>query len=147
MTSRNNNNPASASNTLQVERKLANLKADLKQNLVQLTDDVIEICPDDLELIFARTYLMGSVDDTQLANSFVEHVLPWKTQIKDRDEAFFRDNDHIFGALPEHKVQHFKTLWFTNHFNDDDKTVIWQYFDVFVGLAESYSRLSSSVLI
>jgi hypothetical protein len=110
----------------------------LKEQLLNMIDDVIEICPGDYELIFVRGFLDSGVSTDQLMENFIEHVHPWRREIKTKDEAFFRDNDHIFGMLPSSKVKYFKELWFSGHFQPDDKAVFWDYFSVFIDLIDAF---------
>lgn len=110
----------------------------LKDQLINFIDDIMEICPDDYHLPIIRAVVCGAFDAREIADSFVEHVLPFQAQIKARNATFFEKNDHIFGPLPQDKVQHFRNLWFSGHFEEEDKKIIWDYFSVFVDLCKKH---------
>lgn len=118
-------------------KKLSTAKQ-LKSQLLNFIDDIIEICPDDYQLPIIRAVVCGAVDETEIIESFIKHVLPYQAQIKSRDANFFETNDHIFGPLPQDKVKHFRSLWFSGHFDNQDKQVIWDYFSVFIDLCKRY---------
>ena len=56
------------------------------------------------------------------------------------DERYFEENEHIFGPLPPNKVVHFRELIKNGTFEQDDKDTIWDYFEVFVSLADKYKK-------
>jgi hypothetical protein len=118
--------------------KKEQLERQLKTQVLNLVDDLIEICPDDYEIVLIKGFLDQMVDEEELMKSFIEHVIPWKNEIQNRDEDFFKNNEHVFGLLPEAKVKHFKNLWVTNFFDNDDKRVIWDYFTVYIKLATQH---------
>ena len=76
----------------------------------------------------------------ELMDSIVEYVLPWERYIKKRDDDFFYKNKKIFGTLPDDSVDYFSDLWKSDKLDDDDKGIVWDYFDVFIECAKTYKK-------
>ncbi len=114
---------------------------ELKEQVLNLLDGLIEVFPSDVQMLFARLYFSDNVDQEKLMKGFVKYVLPWKDQILKRDEKYFEDNEYIFGDIDPTKVEHFKSLIKSGGFSSDDKNVLWDYFAVFISLAEKYKKL------
>ena len=113
---------------------------ELKTQMINLIDDLLEILPNEKDIFTVRVLFDAMMSPTKLIEGFIEYVLPWKEYITNRDETYFEKNDNIFGSLPAHKVQYFKTLYKNGVFGQEEKETIWQYFDVFVSLAETYKK-------
>lgn len=124
--------------TVSAMAKTSSAARQLKEQLINFIDDITEICPNDYHLPIIRAVVYTSFEANEIADSFVEHVLPFEKHIKARNVDFFEKNDHIFGPLPQDKVEHFRTLWFSGHFDINDKTVIWDYFSVFIDLCKKH---------
>ena len=118
-----------------------NLCLELKDQLIRLLDDLIEICPNEPDILKIRFFFEHFTDSEKVMGEFVTWVLPWKTQIKNQDESYFDKNDHIFGPLPADKVQYFKKLYRSGILDNEDKKVIWDYLNVFIELSEKYRKL------
>ena len=67
--------------------------------------------------------------------------------IGDRDENFFLNKCEIFESIQnierKGKVNRFKMLWRSPSLDDDDKRVVWEWFDSFIYLAEKYQKCKS----
>jgi hypothetical protein len=113
----------------------------LKDQVLNLLDDLISICPKESDILFVRLYFENSMDSQELMDGFIKWVLPWKKQILSNDETFFTQNDHIFGPIPANKIGHFKTKFLDGTFDKSDKKVIFSYFVVFISLIEQYNKL------
>ena len=66
-------------------------------------------------------------------------TIPCTKMIKERNENFFLESN-IFDSISKTKVVHFKKLWRSKSLDDDDKKVIWQWFDSFIFLSEKYQK-------
>lgn len=114
---------------------------ELKDQVINLLDDLLEIFPSDVQMLAARLYFADQVDGEALIRGFVKYVLPWKEKITNRDEKYFEENEYIFGDIEPGKVKHFKYLIKSNAFTTDDKKILWDYFAVFISLAEKYKKI------
>lgn len=112
----------------------------LKEQVINLLDDLIQICPDESDLMLVRLYFQVQTGTEELMQDFIKWVYPWKRQIYEKDETFFRDNDHLFGSLPVDKVRKFKQKLQDGTFDAQDKETIWRYFQVFIKLIEQYNK-------
>ena len=110
----------------------------LKEQVLNLLDDILCICPDESDILLVRIFFENQVDQKILMDGFIEWIYPWKEYIKERNEKYFEENEHIFGPLPSDKVKYFKIKYTDGTFNAEDKHVIWDYFDVFISLIEKY---------
>ena len=113
----------------------------LRDQVLNLLDDLLSICPNEPDILLVRLFFENQVDPETLMSGFITWVYPWKNYIKDHDERYFDENDHIFGPLPGDKVQYFKVKMKDGTFDEDDKETIWQYFEVFISLIEQYNKL------
>ena len=125
-----------------MNKNVQGLCARLKEEVIHLIDDLMEILPGETDIMAARMYFEFKSPE-KIMEGFCKYVLPNNTRIMNRDESYFTQNDTIFGDLPKDKVRHFKNLFEPNNpqVTQDDKDVIWQYFEVFVKLAATYEKL------
>nr|QBK87208.1 MAG: uncharacterized protein LCMAC201_01100 [Marseillevirus LCMAC201] len=112
----------------------------LRDQVLNLLDDLLSICPNEPDVLLARLFFENQVNPETLMLGFVKWVYPWKGYIKEHNEMYFEENEHIFGPLPVDKVQYFKDKIKDGTFDDDDKEIIWQYFEVFISLIEQYNK-------
>ena len=112
----------------------------LHQQVKNLIDDILNVCPEERDLLKIRLYfdLYPPID---LMDGFIKWVYPWKEQIMTKNEDFFKKNDHIFGPLPSDKVEHLKKRLYDGTFDNQDREVMWKYFQVFITLIEKYKKL------
>jgi hypothetical protein len=113
----------------------------LKSQVLNLIDDLLSFCPNEPDILLVRLFFENQVDEQTLMNGFVKWVYPWKPQIQQKNESFFEDNDHIFGPLPTNKVEYFKVKLKDGTFDESDKEIIWQYFQVFISLIDQYMKV------
>lgn len=113
----------------------------LKNQVVNLLDDLLSICPNEPDLLLVRIFFENQVAADELMEGFLEWVYPWGDYIRKRDMNYFEENDHMFGPLPPEKVAHFKVKLKDGTFEQEDIDTIWDYFEVFLGLMEEYRKL------
>lgn len=113
---------------------------DFKTNLVNFLDELIEQFPEEGDLVVLRIFLNDQVPIADIMNTFVNKLLPLKETVKRRDESFFLNNNILFEKLNKDKVNHFKTLWTSPKLDTDDRKVIWSWYDLFISIAEKYTK-------
>jgi hypothetical protein len=113
----------------------------LKNQVLNLMDDLLTICPNEADLLLVRLYFENQVEPETLMKGFIKWIYPWKEYIVNRNEKYFEENEHIFGPLPSNKVSYFKKKYNDGTLNKNDKEIIWDYFDVFITLIEKYNKL------
>lgn len=111
-----------------------------KRGIMQFIDDLIDIFPQESDLIIIRVFFEDQVPVATIADSFVQHVLPHKDMIIKRNDKFFLEENNIFGMLDTGKVLHFKRLWTSSLLDKEDRATIWTYFDTFITLIEAYKK-------
>lgn len=112
----------------------------LHQQVTNLIDDILTICPDERDLLSIRIFF-NLYPEIDLMEGFIKWVYPWKEHIMEKNEDFFKKNTHVFGPLPADKVAHLKTKLYDGTFDEQDKEIMWKYFQVFIRLVEKYKKL------
>lgn len=78
-------------------------------------------------------------DESKVLKSFIRFVLPYKKQILEKDEKFFLGNNiEIEKDYMSHSI-HLTDLW-KNKLSDNNKIVVWKYFQVLTILADKYKN-------
>ena len=111
-----------------------------KHGYMTFIDELLEQFPDEPDLIIIRVFFQDQVPVEVVADTFINHVLPHKDVIKQRNEKFFLNNNHMFGMLDGGKVMHFKKLWTSERLDNEDRQIIWKWFDTFCTLIEAYKE-------
>lgn len=111
-----------------------------KKSLVQFMDELIDLFPQESDLVVMRVFLDTQIEVKELMEQFVKFVVPHKNLIQTRNDSFFLENDDIFGTVDMGKVLHCKTIWSTGQLDKEDKQAMWKWFDLFLQLAEKYTQ-------
>lgn len=90
------------------------------------------------DIVAGRLFVMNQTPE-QAMHHVIDKILPWKIQIDERNENFFRINMEIFGKLPEERVKYFADV-VTNTLSEDDKNEIWDFLSVFVAFGEEHKK-------
>lgn len=115
---------------------------DFRNNIIIFLDELIEQFPTEANLIIARIFLKDRVSPEIIINAFIKEVMPLKEDIVKRDENVFLNNSlSLFNSFDKSTVNHFKVLWKSSVLDEDDRQVIWEWFDLFIHLAEKYQKL------
>jgi hypothetical protein len=113
---------------------------DFKKNLVSFLDELIQQFPEEGDLIVLRIFLNDQVPIEEVMKSFSEKCIPLKDVIKKRDESFFLNENVLFSKIDQNKVNHFRRLWTSPKLDNEDRNVIWAWYDAFILLAEKYIK-------
>src|SRR5271169_6362044 len=122
------------------KRNMLDIKQDLIRNLKEFLDDLLETLPDEEDLLIMRIFLIEQVPIDLLIQQINKFVIPHKDKIKNRDEKFFLNDDGIFGKIEGKKVLHFKDIWKGNRLTNDDKQIIFVWFDLFVKIMDELNN-------
>jgi hypothetical protein len=116
-----------------------------KNALIAFLDELIGQFPSEGDLVIFRIFLKDRVPIDNIINYFVLRILPLKKMVDERDEDFFLNKCELFENLQEKKgkVNRFKRLWRSECLDDDDKRVVWEWFDSFIFLSEKYQKCKS----
>lgn len=118
-----------------------------KNALISFLDELIGQFPSEGDLVIFRIFLKDRVPIVNVLNYVVLNILPLKQMVTDRDEDFFLNKCNLFESIQSNekktKVSRFKKLWRSESLDDDDKRVVWEWFDSFIYLAEKYQKCKS----
>ena len=118
-----------------------------KNALISFLDESIGQFPTEGDLVIFRIFLKDRVPIVSVLNYFVLKILPLKNMVKDRDEDFFLNKCELFESIQnterKGKVNRFKKLWRSSSLDNDDKRVVWEWFDSFIYLSEKYQKCKS----
>jgi hypothetical protein len=117
-----------------------------KDSIIRFIDELIEIMPSEEDLVHMRIFLSIHVGTEQLMNQFCKFVLPHKKLIESRNDAFFIERDDLFGTIEQGKVIHCKKIWCSGQLDEENKNVIWKWFDHFMKLATDYSERRKKIV-
>lgn len=118
--------------------------SEFKRGIVSFLDELIEQFPEESDLVIARIFLNDKVPIIDIMNNFIHKLLPLEQEVKNRNENFFLDNNLLFEKIDKSKVNHFKRLWRSPRLDDEDRKVIWKWYDSFIYLAKKYQKLKSN---
>lgn len=116
-----------------------------------LINDLIKILPDekDLKVAYEQFSFLKSANAEFALRGFLKYVYPCKDHIMNKDEEFFLgngvnqevnkfiSNEKINNDYAIDKVLNLKNFW-KSKLSNDDKEVIWKYFQVLIVLCERY---------
>jgi hypothetical protein len=124
------------------------LISQFKTNIISFLDELIVQFPRESDLVIFRIFLKDRIPIIDILNYFILKILPLKDMITNRNEDFFLNHCTLFDKLQSDKansISHFKKLWRSGCLDDDDKKVVWQWFDSFVYLCEKYQKIKTSI--
>jgi hypothetical protein len=114
-----------------------------KKNIITFVDELIEQFPQETNLVIARIVIKDRIDENTLMNRFINTAIPFKEQINKRDENFFLKEEDVFSSFDNKKIIAFKSLWQSPNIDDEDKEIIWKWFDVLIFLCEKYISIKN----
>ena len=120
-------------------------------DLTQIIKEIIQRCsknkhtninPNVIDLVLG--FLQGHTSE-KIIHTFADKSYDYWASIKNREESFFKDScKKVFSDLPEDYVDSFRKLFETTDTNgqsiitDDEKNLIWDYFESFVKISLHY---------
>jgi len=114
-----------------------------KEQLITFLDELIEQFPREGDLVILRIFFGNQIDTATVIDIFLERINANSNQlrkmIKERNETFFLEHDAFYGT-DQSKVSHFRNLWLSNDLDDETKVTIWNWIDIFVSIADKYSK-------
>lgn len=126
------------------EKLLSNLKLTITELITDLKDNMFT-SPDEQSDLSMVEFFFNCLPEKELMQHVVENTLPFSAQIRARDMNFFiTQKNKIFEGLPEERINHFEKLITTPQskggMTDENKDVIWSYFQTIIRIAEEYKK-------
>ena len=116
-----------------------------KNSLISFLDELIVQFPEEGDIVIFRIFVKDRIIISSIMNYFVQKILPLKKMVDERDEDFFLNHCSIFEDInndtQKNKVNKFKKLGRSNCLDEDDRIVIWKWFDSFMFLSEKYQKI------
>lgn len=118
---------------------------EFKKTLLDFIDELIDMFPNEGEIIILRIFLNDQVPIKTTITNFISKLnsIPNKKQnvnirklIKDRNEECLLENNLLFNSVPEEKIKKFHQLW--KLLDGDDKKTMWKWIDVLVYQSDKY---------
>lgn len=122
------------------DQKLQQIIHNFHSSIISFLDELVELFPSDPDLIIIRLLLKDSIPPVTIINTFIKEIIPNKESIANREDSFFLESQ-LFSSFDASKMNHLKILWKSTVIDDDDRQIIWAWFDTFVALAECYQKL------
>jgi len=117
------------------------ISREFHHNLVSFIDELIEQFPREVDFIIGRLIIKDRPSDT-IINMYIREIFPHKESVTNREESFFLENKiSILNGLDSGKVNHFKVLWKSSDLDEEDRDIIWKWFDTFNLLTERYQEV------
>lgn len=120
---------------------------DFKKQLLNFIDELISQFPLEGDLVILRVFIDNQVETKTVMDGFIYKINTNDNQLRNmisqRNEMFFIEHDvFTVGNVNPDKVRHFKKLWLSGSLDNDDKTIIWEWIDLFVHLSNQYIKLN-----
>ncbi len=120
------------------------LLKELKQNVIDFLNELIEQFPEETDLIWGRIWVETQVSALKLMTNFIQKILPYRDRIDKEDDAFFLDNAGEFIASDKlGKIGHLKMIWKSSKLDVEDRKIIWQWFKAFLFIVDRYVALKT----
>lgn len=111
-----------------------------KNNLLEFIDNLVELCPNESELVVYRILLENSVPIEVAITQFGKVIIPLKEMIDKKDEKFFLENHNIFGSAKNNDVIKWKRVWTESNLDASDKESIWKWLSLFLKITQMYFK-------
>lgn len=115
-----------------------NILKTFKQALITFMDELIGQFPKEGDLVIARIFIKDQIPIVDIMNKVCFKIVPLEQMVKDRNDDFFINHNVLFEDLQKSKVNHFKMLWRSGNLDDEDKEIIFKWFESFILLAKKY---------
>ena len=120
-----------------------------KKSMIEFLDELLVQFPDEGDFVIFRIFLKDRVMISTIMIYFVQKILPLKKMVTERDEDFFLNHCTLFedlhGESQQSKVNRFKKLWRSSCLDEDDRRVVWEWFDSFIYLTEKYQKVKTTI--
>jgi len=110
-----------------------------KRTLLQFIDELINIFTNEKDLVVIKFFIDGQVPMFDVIEHTYKHLYPLLHLIRERNDTFFLENQVLFEDIRStDKVTHFKRLWLSGILTDEDKEVMWKWFEAIISLSKKY---------
>jgi len=125
------------------------LLVQLKTQLVNFFDELIESFPAETDFVIFRIFVNDRIPIADIMEYIVTKLCPLQEMVKQRNEAFFLENNFLFEKFDNkkaNKVNYFRNLWVSGNLDKQDKDTIWKWFASFIYLGNKYKDVTQGVV-
>ena len=117
-------------------------KTKLLQQISNFIEELNTTFPNnnDIEMFKEKFLFLKSVNSQLIIEYFIKFIYPLKESILNQDENFFLEGggqDEVKETNGLNMRDNLKKLWI-GEMSNDNKTVVWKYFKIFILLSEKY---------
>jgi len=132
--------------TSENDRQRLDVLIQLKTQLVNFFDELIESFPKEVDFIVYRIAVNDQIPITTLIDHITEELCPLQELVEKRDEKLFLSHNILFEKLQEERhvgthINYIKNLWINGKLDKDDKEVLWTWYKLFLSIGLKYIDL------
>ena len=116
----------------------------LKTQLVNFLDELIETFPSEPDFVIFRIFINDQIPILDIMLYIIDELCPLYDMVKEKNEAFFLEHNILFAKFDEKKseqVNRFKRIWKSGTLDQEDKDVIWSWFNSIIYLGNKFTEL------
>ena len=117
--------------------------SEFKKTVVQFFDELIAQFPSASDLVVCRILMNDQVPVRLVMDAFCDKLDAnegeMRAMIREKNESFFIERD-IFEVVSGDVGTRLKKLWVSPQLRDDDRNIIWDWFNSFVFLADKFKK-------
>jgi hypothetical protein len=116
----------------------------LKTQLVNFLDELIETFPSEPDFVIFRIFINDQIPILDIMLYIIGELCPLYDMVKTKNESFFLDHNILFAKFDEkksEKVNRFKRIWKSGNLDQEDKDVIWSWFNSILYLGNKFAEL------
>lgn len=117
---------------------------EFRNHLVQFLDELIEQFPQEPNFVIMRIFIKDQVPVASVIGRFIRDILPYREQATKRDDKFFKEHPFLFMSskdvenVGQQNIDYFTKLWDSNALDENDRRIIWDWIDIFMGFGHKY---------
>lgn len=111
-----------------------------KENVIKCLDSLIEIFPYEKELIAFRVMFETGISIDEVMKLFAKKIVPLGKMVRAKSNSFFLDEKKSFRIKIGPMELPWKTIWQSKNLDQQDRNSIWGFINLFLGLAQMYSK-------
>lgn len=116
-----------------------NILTNFRKSLIDFFDSLIEIFPEEKQLIIYRIALKNAPVE-EVMKHFVVNIYPHRDMIKNKENKFFTEVN-LLGAVGGDENNYMKNIWCCPDLQQSDKDSVWKWMEKFVGCVKKYIDL------
>ena len=129
---------------MSVEGKKLRILQKFKDSLIEFLDELIEQFPTQTELVVIRVMVKDQIPTTQVIDELIEHVLPFKDKIRNKDLSFLEDEKERENHKHSKIIKMIEELWNSDTLDEDDNEQLFNWVLHFLKLTEKYDELKNA---